>query len=278
MTIDASMALPAQMIFEWMVAFKISAISVALHMIRFVTVMALLPVMAEQVINNLSRMGIALMLAMFVALGRPWDELQGLSGAQIGFIAVKEVVLGIALGFAMATVFWVVEYVGALIDTAAGFNSVQLQNPLTGAQSTPVSDLLGRLAGAVFYAIGGAMFFAQAMFDSFQVWPLADLTPSAKGAYEVFINRQLGTLFGNTLILAAPILLVVLLIDVGVGLLARSAEKLEPASLAQPIKGVVAVLMLTLFISVAFDQLRQYLVPRDIVQKVVPAQPGPPPR
>jgi type III secretion protein T len=278
MTIDASMALPAQMIFEWMVAFKISAISVALHMIRFVTVMALLPVMAEQVINNMSRMGIAMMLAMFVALGRPWDELQGLSGAQIGFIAVKEVVLGMALGFAMATVFWVVEYVGALIDTAAGFNSVQLQNPLSGAQSTPVSDLLGRLAGAVFYAIGGAMFFAQAMFDSFQVWPLADLMPSAQGAYDVFITRQLGTLFGNTLKLAAPILLVVLLIDVGIGLLARSAEKLEPSSLAQPIKGVVAVLMLTLFISVAFDQLRQYLVPRDIVRQVVPAQPDPPPR
>ena len=271
MTFAANAAVPAQFVFEILQALQISSSAVALYMIRFLAAMTILPVMGEQVINNMSRMGIAMMLAVFASFGQPWNELAELSGAQIAFIAVKEAMLGVALGFAMATAFWVIEFVGALIDTAAGFNSVQLQNPLSDSQSTPVSDMLGRLAGAVFFAIGGAIYFAQAMFESFQVWPLADLLPSAHGAYSVFIERQVDSIFSNTIKLAAPVLIVVLLIDVGIGMLARSAEKLEPASLSQPIKGIVSIIMLTLFVTVAFDQMRQYLVPRGIVQQIAPA-------
>jgi type III secretion protein T len=276
MTTAADMAVPAQVLFETLRAMQISSSALALYMIRFIVAMTILPVMGEQVINTLSRMGIAMMLAAFVSFGQPWDELSGLSGTQIAFIAVKEMMLGVALGFAMATVFWVIEFVGALIDTEAGYNSVQLQNPLGDSQATPVSDLLGRLAAAVFYAIGGALYFAQVMFDSFRVWPLADMAPSAHGAYSVFIERQVGDLFGNTIKLAAPVLIVLLLIDVGIGLLARSAEKLEPSSLAQPIKGFVAVLMLTMFVSVAFDQLRHHIVPRGVVQQLAPSAPAAP--
>jgi type III secretion protein T len=270
MTAVQDMSLVARLLFEVMQALNISSMAVALVMIRFVCVMAVLPAMGEQVINTLSRMGIAMMFAVFVAFGRPYDELNALSGPQIGLIAVKEAMLGVALGFAMSTVFWVVEHVGALIDTAAGFNSVQMQNPLNGQQSTPVSDLLSRLAVAVFYAVGGTLYFAEAMFESFRAWPLLDLAPSAQGSYDVFIERQVGALFANTLKLAAPVMIVVLLIDVGVGLLARSAEKLEPSSLAQPVKGVIAVMMLTLMVSVAFDELRQFLVPTTIVKQMTP--------
>ncbi len=275
MTFGGQSAVPAELQFELLQALQISGSAVALYMIRFITAMSILPVMGEQVVNNLSRMGIALMLAVFASFGQPWNELVVLSGAQIALIAVKEALLGVALGFAMSTAFWVIEFVGALIDTAAGFNSVQLQNPLSDSQSTPVSNMLGRLAGAVFFAIGGGVYFAQAMFDSFQVWPLADLMPSAQGAYSVFIEREVSSIFSNTIKLAAPILIVVLLIDLGIGMLARSAEKLEPSSLSQPIKGIVSVIMLTLFISVAFDQMRQFLVPRGVIQQLLPEAANP---
>jgi type III secretion protein T len=260
----------AVVLFEILKALNLSTSAIALYMIRFVVMMLVLPVVAEQIINNMSRMGIAMVLAMFVALGQPWNEVVLLSGGEIGVIVLKEIALGLALGFAMATPFWVVEYAGAMIDTSAGFNNVQLQNPMSGEQSTPVSDLLGKLAGAVFFSVGGAMFMAQVMFESFQVWPLADLAPSAQGAYAVFIERQVGSMFAGVLKLAAPILLVVMLIDVGVGLLAKSSEKLEPSSLAQPIKGVVTMLLVLLMVSALFDQLRQHLVPRGIVQQLLP--------
>jgi type III secretion protein T len=260
----------ALMLFETLQAMNLSTSAVMLYMIRFIVVFLVLPVMAEQIVNNLARMGIAMVLAAFVALGRPWDELVVLSGGELAFIVLKEIVLGLALGFAMATPFWIIEYVGAMIDNGAGFNSVQVQNPMSGEQSTPVSNLLGKLAGAVFFSVGGAIFLVQTMIDSYQVWPLTDLAPSAQGAYAVFIERQVGSLFAGVLKLAAPILIVVMLIDLGVGLLAKSAEKLEPSSLAQPIKGVVSMLLVLMMVGAVFDQLRQHLVPRGIVQQLLP--------
>ena len=254
---------------------KISVSLVALHMIRFVTAMELLPATAEQVVNGSSRTGIAMLLAFFVAAGQPVDSLQGLSGGYIGLLAVKEMVIGLALGFSMSIAFWVVEFVGAIIDNAAGYNSVQLNDPLNGQQSTPVSNMMSKLAVAVFFSLGGMIFFAQAMFDSFKVWPLLALMPSGAAVTEMFFLNQLDSLFISTIKLAAPFMLILFLIDLGLAILARSAEKLEPNNLAQPIKGILTILMLSLFVSVAFDQLRQYLVPVNVIGQMV-SKPTPP--
>ena len=268
----ANVELLLRALFEVMPALMHWSIAVVMYMIRFAIALMILPVTSEGVLNNMSRMGIAAMLALYVALGRPVGEFGALAGGLLVMVMIKEIAIGVALGFAMSTVFWVVEYAGALIDNAAGYNSVQVQNPMSSEQSTPISDLLSKLAGAVFFAIGGGVFFAQAMFESFQVWPVVALFPAAEGAYAVFVERQLGSMFSNTLKLAAPLLIIVMLIDVGVGLLARGAEKLEPASLAQPIKGIVAVLVVIFMVSTVFDPLRQYLVPRGVVQQMLPAQ------
>ncbi len=247
------------------------AAAVTLHTIRFAVALMILPVTADGVLNDASRMGIAAILALYVALGRPPGELAALGSAALLLVVVKELVLGVALGFAMSTVFWVIEYVGALVDNIAGFNSVQIQNPMRSDSATPVSILLLNLAGALFFALGGAMFFAQAMFESFLVWPVAELAPSAQGAYVVFVERQLNALFANTLKLAAPILIIAMLIDVGMGLLSRSAEKLEPANLSQPIKSIVAILLVLLMVGTVFEPLRQHLLPRGVVQQMLPA-------
>ncbi len=257
-----------QFFLDIMSMLKVSVGMIALHMIRYLAAMNVLPATGEQILNGTSRTGIALMLAFFTAIGQPVNGLDAMSGGQIGLIAVKEVLIGVVLGFAMSTVIWIVEFTGAMIDNAAGYNSVQLNDPLNGQQSTPVSNLLSRLAIAVFFSLGGMVYFAQAMQESFQVWPLLDMGPSMKRMSDVFFLQQVDSLFSSTVKLAAPFLLVLLLIDVGLGILTRSADKLEPSSLAQPIKGVVTIVMLTLFVAMAFDQLRHHLVPRDVVKQL----------
>lgn len=263
-------AIPEFMV-ELMGLMKVSFGLMALYMIRFLAAMSVLPATGEQIVNGTSRTGIAAMLAFFLATGQPVNALEGLSGAEIGVIAAKEMLIGVALGFVMSIAFWVVEFAGALIDNAAGYNSVQLNDPLNGQQSTPVSNMLNKLSLAVFFSLGGMIYFAQTMYESYQVWPLLKLMPSVEGAKAIFFIQLYDSIFVSVIKLAAPFLLVLLLIDVGIGMLTRSAEKLEPSSLAQPIKGAVTIIMLTMFVSLAFDQLRHLLVPRGIIEQVMPA-------
>jgi len=248
----------------------VSANAVALYTIRFAVALAILPVTAEQIINRKSRTGLAVLLAIYVAAGRPPSELDVLTGAEVALIAFKEAFLGVVMGFAMSTVFWTIEFAGALVDTAAGYNSVQLQNPMSGQQSTPVSNMMGKMAGAVFFAIGGGISMVETLFESFRIWPLTDLLPSTRAMLETFLQAQVSTLFSNTLKLAAPVLTVLVLIDVGIGLLSRSAEKLEPTNLSQPIKGIVAIVLLLMMVGTVFEPLRRYLVPSCVACQMAP--------
>jgi type III secretion protein T len=59
--------------------------------------------------------------------------------------------------------------------------------------------------------------------------------------------------------IASAVVMVLLLIDLGIGLIAKTADKLEPNNLAQPIKGAVALLMLVMLVAVFFEQVRPQL-------------------
>ncbi|RQP22737.1 type III secretion system export apparatus subunit SctT [Piscinibacter terrae] len=249
--------------------------TVALCGLRLYVVFMVLPAMSGDAVQGLVRNGTVVMFGLFIAAGLPPDGVASLPPMMWLSIAVKEAIVGLMLGFAASTVFWVAECVGALMDTQAGYNSVQLTNPLTGQQSTPVSELLVHLVIAVFFALGGMLVLIGALFDSFRIWPLMSPLPSMKGFSDVVFLTEVDTLMTMTVKFAAPVLLVLLLIDLGFGLVTRAADKLEPHSLAQPVKGAVTMLLLALLAGVFIAEVKQFLVPRDLLprmEKLLPAK------
>jgi type III secretion protein T len=65
---------------------------------------------------------------------------------------------------------------------------------------------------------------------------------------------------------SAPVLIILLLIDLGFGLMTRSADKLEPSSLSQPIKGAVTLLLMSLLVGMFVQQVRSHLLPTGLLQ------------
>jgi type III secretion protein T len=241
----------------------------ALCSVRLMAAMSILPATGDAVLNGLLRGGLSVMLGGFVAFGIPQvGDVVAIGAAGLFGLALKELLIGLLIGFAAATVFWIAECVGALIDNQTGFNNVQLSHPLSGEQSTPVSTLLLQLTIVLFYLIGGMLAFVALMMESFKAWPVMSALPSVGGTTELFVVQQTDSLMSTTIKFAAPVLLILVLVDVGLGLVTRAAEKLEPGNLAQPIKGAVAMLLLALFIGVFIAQVRSYLIPTHLVQQL----------
>jgi type III secretion protein T len=139
--------------------------------IRMLAFMYVLPPTSPQFIQGGVRGALVVQLSFFVVIGMPAGTEVAVTAVNwLGF-AVKEALLGLMLGFAAATVFWVAESVGALIDTQVGYNNVQLTNPMSDQQSTPISILLMHLVVAVFYLIGGLTAIISVMIESFRIWP-----------------------------------------------------------------------------------------------------------
>ncbi|WP_374568184.1 type III secretion system export apparatus subunit SctT [Ideonella sp.] len=231
----------------------------AMCLLRVYAVFLVLPATTDQSVQGNVRNGVCLCLAIFIAWGQPAGLVAGIDIPHLLALLGKEAIVGLLLGFAASTVFWVAEGVGVLIDNQAGYNNVQQTNPLSGEQSTPVGNLLAQLSIAGFYMLGGMIMLTQILFESFQWWPIGSLSPSWSTILEDFVRVQTGGYLEMMMKIAAPALLVLLLIDLAFGILSKSAEKLEPNNLAQPVKGAVALAMLSLLVAVFFEQVRPAL-------------------
>ncbi|TKC91509.1 EscT/YscT/HrcT family type III secretion system export apparatus protein [Trinickia terrae] len=230
-------------------------LTLALSAVRIAVVFQMLPATSGEMLPGLARNGIIYVLAIFVAAAQPAHHYDDLGSAQLMVLSLKEMFLGAVLGFAASTVFWIAQCVGTLIDDVAGYNSVQMTNPLRGDQSTPISNTLMQLAVTLFYVSGGMTFLVGALFESFKWWPLASITPSMSGIAESFIVARTDSIMTATVKLGMPIMLALVLIDLAIGILTRAADKLEPSSLSQPIRGAVGLLMLIFLVAVFAQQV-----------------------
>jgi type III secretion protein T len=240
----------------------------ALCTVRIYAAMLVLPATNDQILHGQTRNAVALGFGIFVAWGQPPDLLTHFSVIEIVTLTAKEGLIGMLIGFAVSTVFWMAEGVGMLIDNQAGYNNVQQQNPLSGQQSTPVGNLLSQLAIVAFYMLGGMMVFVGLLLDSYEWWPLKGTLPSWPTLLERFLPEQMQSYTATTLKIAGPVIVTLMLIDLGIGLLGKAAEKLEPNSLGQPIKGATAMLMLVMLVSIFFTQARPELSIRPVAQRL----------
>jgi type III secretion protein T len=235
----------------------------ALSSIRVMVVFLILPATSTQVLPGLARAGVTYLLSGFIAASQTPDAFDHLSPVALLMLTGKEAFIGLVIGYAASTVFWTAQAAGALIDNLAGFNNVQMTNPMQGEQNTPVSNVLMQLAITLFYVSGGMTMLLGALFDSYRWWPLASTLPPGvvtvgTAAMDFMINQG-NTVLAMAIKLCAPVILVLVLIDIGLGVIGRAADKLEPTSLSQPVRGIVGVLLLVVLVTVIASQVRATL-------------------
>jgi type III secretion protein T len=223
--------------------------------IRIMVAFIVLPATGDSALPGAVRNGVVYVLTFFVAAGQSPQAFQTTSSAMLIVLAGKEAFLGLAFGFAAAPVFWIAQSVGTLIDDLAGFNNIQMTDPLRGDQSTPVSNLLLQLVTTLFYVGGGMSVLLGALFQSYKWWPPQVMLPTLASTAEAFLIGRTDTVWTALAKLGTPVMLVLVLVDVGLGIMARSADKLEPNSLSQPLRGMIGMVMLIALVAVFASQV-----------------------
>lgn len=230
----------------------------ALSSERLMVLMIVFPPTSDNVVQGRVRTGLALLWSSFVAYGQG-DALEHASAALLVAIGLKEALIGVVLGFAASTVFWAAESVGTYVDDLTGYNNVQMTNPSQGQQTTFTSTLLSQFAIAAFWLLGGMQFLLGAVYESYQWWPLADLTPATGSVLQSFVLARTDSLMESVAKLATPMMLLLLLVDIGFGFVSKMSQKIDVSSLGQPAKGALTLLMLALMAGIFIDEVRDQL-------------------
>jgi flagellar biosynthetic protein FliR len=155
----------------------------------------------------------------------------------VALLAVKEGLVGTALGLLVSIVFVAIEAAGRIIDISRG---AQMSQVLTGQgadPSSPFGALLLLFAVVVFLALGGHHMVLSALSRSYQVVPLFRWPRTgAWGGVARLAVVMGGEFFLIALGLSAPVLAANFLVELSLGLAGRMAPQMPAYFVGLPLK------------------------------------------
>ena len=140
-------------------------------------------------------------------------------------LMLKEVLVGIAFALVLAALFAALATAGSLADTLIGFSFGSLVDPVSGNNSSLLSNLYSMLGVAVFVAIGGDAWVIEGLARTYDAVPLLaypSIPSATQGVQVAFAN-----VLPDALMVVAPVLLAVVLSDCALGVVARVVPSLN---------------------------------------------------
>ncbi len=175
-------------------------------------------------------------------------ELAQLDGLRLSLLLLKEIGLGFALGLVGSAAFWAVHAAGSIIENQAGLSMATTLDPLAGQEDSLLGGFLVQVLSVMFLAAGGLLALLGALYESFRVWPVAALTPQFDPVIWLHVGQAvMRTVMEVALRVAAPFVLLMLMVELGLGLLGRYAPSFNVFFLALPIKAALLLIMLLVY-------------------------------
>lgn len=189
----------------------------------------------------------ALVLALGVLLAPlihlptlPYDPLVLAAGL------LSELVIGLAIGLAVRLFFGAFEVAGEMIGVQMGFGVVQLLDPATSRQTPLMAQYFTLLASLVLLSLNGHLLIVATILSSYESIPAFGASlPTGAGDEVLRLSQHM---FMVGLKLAAPVLVIILVINILLAILGRAVSQINVFVLSFPITiiGGLAVLSISM--------------------------------
>jgi type III secretion protein T len=250
-----------------------SAGAVALCLPRIVAAFLILPLLTGENMPSLVRNSFFVSLAIIIypVAGATAADTGSASQVLWPLLIVKELFIGALFGFLFGSVFWAVSAAGNLIDTKVGSNFAATVDPLQGHETSLTGQLLTQLASWLFMTTGAFTLFLGLLMKSYALWPVARMLPLVVPLGEAMIVDDFASLLTLALLLSAPALVVLSLLDLSLGLVNRYAQQLNVFSLTMPLKAWVATWIVLLSLGTFVEVITRHLFAnRDLLNVLRP--------
>lgn len=220
-----------------------SAWTLALLFIRASSLAVTAPFLAQRAIPALAKVGLAGTLAFAMLPGAP--EGGATAPTALGGVidgVLREVAFGLLLGLAMNLVFLAAHTASRLVGLQMGFSIGGVIDPLTGSDSATLDQFYALLAMLVFFAVEGHHVVILTLAETVQAVPPGTFDP-------LVLSGDAIARFGAGLLVTAvriglPVVAALLLVDVGLGIVARTVPQMQVLLVGLPVKVGVGLIVL----------------------------------
>lgn len=172
---------------------------------------------------------------------------------QIILLSVFELVVGLCLGFLTRLFFFAVSMTGEMISVALGLGQAQIFNPLMGSQGNAMEQFLVMFATLVFFAINGHHIMIQGLIQSFNTIPVSNININVIELKNIVLSAQ--QIFEIAIRMAAPIVISMLVIQIGIGLLSRAVPQINVLSTASAVSALIGIILLMVCLPLMSNQM-----------------------
>ncbi len=197
-------------------------------------------------------------LAIFLATGglERGPQLVGLPAAAFGLMATRELVLGVFLGFLLQLAMLAARAAGEAISLEMGITMAAQVDPDSGASSPLLARFYEEAFLVALFSVGGHHEILRALSDSFARAPIG--VAQLDGGLGEIASRMMSEMFAAGLAFAAPVMILMAMVSVGLGLIARTVPQVNVLEMGFTLRigvALVALLALTPLIEPAFTNL-----------------------
>jgi flagellar biosynthetic protein FliR len=178
---------------------------------------------------------------------------------------MRETIVGVFLGLVARFIVSALDTTGNLIGMQTGLANAMVLNPLMTQQSGLTGVFLSMAGLAAVFATNLHLLFLGALADSYALFPAASAPQTEDMAF--FLANLLSDSFRLAVQLAAPLLVLGLVFNVGAGLLARLMPQVQIFFIITPVQIALGFLLMSatltaairLFLEVYENQLENFM-------------------
>ena len=188
------------------------------------------------------RMLMAVLITLLVQPVLPPSPVVSVLSTDALLIAVQQILVGVALGFLMQMAFQALIFGGQVMAYSMGLGFANMMDPTNGVQVPVVAQFWLILAMLAFVMMNGHLVLISAIVDTFTVIPVATDGLSRSGIWELLSWGS--RMFAAGVLMAMPVIVALLLINIGMGVVSRAAPQLNIFAIGFPITLMMGFLLI----------------------------------
>ena len=239
-----------------------AVLSFLLTIMRVSIVMFMLPIFSTNNIPVSVKAAVTMVFTVAV-----WPHLS-LSGSlmpehpfDLAIMALGEVFMGLVLGMAVNFLFMGIQSGGELLGFQMGFTMINFADPLTGNQTGATAFFLWMVGLLTFLALDGHLYMIKGFAASFAIVPPGALFIGENLLWEVL--ELSSEVFVLALQIAAPVMVALFMVEVALGLVARTSPQIHIMEFGFPIKIGVGFFFVGLLLVVMANKVEEFITGMD---------------
>lgn len=216
-------------------------------MIRISGFYFMVPVIGARTVPARVRIILTLFTTLLIVPLVPPAPVLPLFSVEAMAMLVKELLIGIAMGFMLQVVMHIFVLAGQYIALKMGLGFAAMNDPSSGVSVTVLSQFYLLLSTLLFLSINGHAIIIQLLIDSYTTLPM---TGSGLDADDYMLVVSMGSwMFSGAVVIALPLFTSLMIVNISFGVMSRSAPQMNIFAVGFPFTLLFGLLLIWMSLS-----------------------------